>query len=298
MLLSVGLVGTWIYHLYDKTVYSNRIREVYVKDSAAVADAIRDSLHKFYSVSIRNLDAELDSTRNSADSLQNNLDKRMNEIYTLRLEINNILKNRNASQSDLLVARRKINELQSLIQELKEQNHSMEEEKKRLSSILEQLSGEVKSLEQNMRRLDQENKELAEKVFLASSFLVSELNFYAVMIKGNREQKTTQAKKADKFVVSFSLQNNIADYENAELVIILTDPAGQTVQHAMWDSGNFSTRNEGIKSFTRKMRFEYQKGDVKKFSFSLDANRYEKGTYSLQLYHNGIRIANAFCPLN
>ena len=37
MMLSAGLTGTWVYHLYDKTQYSKRRTEVYIKDSVAVA---------------------------------------------------------------------------------------------------------------------------------------------------------------------------------------------------------------------------------------------------------------------
>jgi hypothetical protein len=293
ILLSAGLVGTWVYHLYDKTVYSSHIREVFVKDSAAVADAIKDSLQKFYSFTIRNLDAELDSTRSNTDFLRDNLGKKVGEINVLRKEISDILKNRNATQSDLSLARRKINDMQSLMEELRTQNSSMEEEKKRLASVLDQLSGEMKGLEQNIRRLDQENKDLAEKVFLASSFLVTEIQFHIVALKGSREQPATQAKKAEKFVLSFTLINNIADYENTEVVVIITDPSDKVIQNTIWNSGTFGTRNEGTKSYTMKVKFEYLKGEPKKLTFSVDADKYEKGTYRLQLYHNGIQIGKA-----
>jgi len=69
-MLSVGLVGTWVYHLYDKTQYSQRRTEVYVKDSTAVAQGVQDSLQKIYSHTINDLDARLDSTKSSAGMLQ------------------------------------------------------------------------------------------------------------------------------------------------------------------------------------------------------------------------------------
>src|ERR1041385_4574445 len=105
LLLSAGLISTWIYHLYDKTIYSKKHTEVFIKDSTAVADAIRDSLQKFYSFTISNLDVRLDSTRSDADSLKGQLDTKLGEIYKLRNDIGNILKNRNATKADLAVAR-------------------------------------------------------------------------------------------------------------------------------------------------------------------------------------------------
>jgi hypothetical protein len=208
----------------------------------------------------------------------------------LRKEIGGILKNRNATTSDLSLARSKINDLQEKMKELRDQNTSMEEEKKRLAGVLEQLSTEMKSLEQNIRKLDLENKEMSEKIYLASSFVVSELNFHVADVRGSKEQATTQARKADKFVSTFTLQNNIADYETTEVFIIITDPTGQVVQNPIY-SGTFASKNEGVKNFTRKIRFEYAKGEAKKLVFSLDADKYEKGNYKMDIYHNGIQIA-------
>ena len=291
VLLSAGLVGTWVYHLYDKTIYSNRKNEIYIKDSAAVADAIRDSMQKIYTGTIRELDTQLDSTLSNVDSLQDNLDTKLGEINKLRREINGILKNRKATRSDLTLAKGKINDLQERINDLREQNDSMEEEKKRLTNVLDQLNSEMKGLEQNIRRLDQENKELSEKIYIASSFVVSELFFYVADVKGSREQLTTNPRKADKFVASFVLQNNIADYESAEIFVIITAPNGHVIQNPIWNSGTFPTKTEGIKNFTRRVKFEYNKGEPKKLVFSVDADKYEKGDYKLDLYHNGIQIA-------
>ena len=131
-MLSVGLVATWVYHLYDKTQYSQRKTEVYIKDSVAVAQGIRDSLQKIYSYTIDNLDTKLDSTKTSADSLKTQLNVKLAEIYKLKSEIDGILKNSGSSKADMEIARGKIAELQQLIEDLKGEKNSMEEEKKRM----------------------------------------------------------------------------------------------------------------------------------------------------------------------
>src|SRR5436190_2897141 len=129
VLLSVGLVGTWIYHIYDKTIYSKQKTDVVIKDQALIEEAIRDSLKNFYSGTIRNLDSQLDSTRSHADSIRYNLGKKLSEIDTLRNEINDILKNRSSTRADLLTAKNKIDELKLRVNELKDQNNSLETEK-------------------------------------------------------------------------------------------------------------------------------------------------------------------------
>jgi len=290
VLLSVGLISTWVYHLYDKTIYSNRRTEVYIKDSTAVADAIRDSLQKIYSLTISNLDIRLDSTKTNADSLKGQLDTKLDEIYKLRNDIGSILKNRNATRADLSNAREMIGELQQRVDELKNQNISMEEEKKRLTDVLDQLNNDMKGLEQNIKRLGDENKTLTEKINVASIFVASEVKLTPVTVKDQREQETNQAKKTTKFVISFNVQNNISESNEAEVVIVITKPDGQVLQNSVWDAGSFETRNEGRKNYTLKMKFDYQKGEPKHLLFSLNADKYEKGNYNLQIYHNGVMI--------
>lgn len=289
-MLSVGLVATWIYHLYDKTQYSERRTEVYVKDSAAVAEGIKDSLQKLYVSAIINLDTRLDSTRSSADSLKTQLDVKLNEIYKLKSEIDGILKKRGASKADLNIARQKIDELQQLINGLKGEKTSMEEEKKQLNNILAQMSGEITGLQQTMKQLGDENKALTEKVNLASVFVASEVKLTPVTIKNDKEQETNQAKKVSKLIVSFTVQNNVNEYANADVYIVVIQPNGKIVKDDAWESFSMDTHNGNKIPYTRKMRFEYVKGEAKQLLFSLNTDEYQKGNYTLQVYHNGYMV--------
>ena len=289
-MLSIGLVGTWIYHLYDKTQYSSRKTEVYIKDSVAVAEGIKDSLQKLYVSTIINLDTRLDSTRSSADSLKSQLNVKLGEIYKLKSEIDGILKNRGASKADLDIARQKITELQQLIDDLTGEKNSMEEEKKQLNNILLQMSGEITGLQQTMKQLGDENKALVEKVNLASVFVASEIRLTPVTIKNDKEQETNQVKKVSKLIASFTVQNNINDYANADVYIIVIQPNGKVLKADAWESFSMETYNGNKIPYTRKLRFEYIKGEAKHMIFSLNADEYQKGNYTLQVYHNGYMV--------
>lgn len=297
-MLSVGLVGTWVYHLYDKTQYSNRRTEIYIKDSVAVAQGIQDSLQKMYSYTINDLDTRLDSTRTSADSLKTQLNVKLLEIYKLKTEIDGILKNKGASKGDLDIARRKIGELQALVDELTGEKNSMEEEKKQLNSVLSQLNGEISGLQQNMQRLGDENKALTEKVNLASVFVASELRISPVTTKNDKEQETNIAKKVTKLIISFTVQNNVNEYANADVYIVVLQPNGKVLKNDVWESFSTETYNGTKISYTRKLRFEYNKGEAKHMVFSLNADEYEKGNYTFQLYHNGYKIGQTVKTLN
>ena len=76
-MLSMGLVATWVYHLADKSRYSRQRREVYIKDSMAVAQGVQDSLQKIYSYTIRELGAQLDSSKLTEGELKNELNAKL-----------------------------------------------------------------------------------------------------------------------------------------------------------------------------------------------------------------------------
>ena len=292
-LLSVGLVATWAYHLYDKSNYTGHrpVNNTSGKDSADVANAVRDSLQRTYSATINQLDLRLDSTRNTSDSLQTQLVIRVNEINKLKKEISTILQNPNSTNSELSLARQKMKELEDLVQALRDEKNFLQMEKEKLASRLDEMGVEVSNLQQNIKRLDDENKDLTEKIKLASIFVASALHFTAVDERGDtKEQETSQAKKADKFVASFILQNNFNEYLGAEIMIVITQPDGNILQSSVWDSGSFDTKSEGRKNYTRKMRFDYSKGEQKALIFSLDIDNCQKGDYALQIWHNGVRI--------
>lgn len=298
-MLSVGLVGTWVYHLYDKTQYVSRRTEVFIKDSTAVAQAVQDSLQRIYTHTINNLDAELDSTKSTAGLLKGELNTKLSEIYRLRTEIAAILKRNNFKKEDLDLARKKTIELQQLVAELQSKNTTIEEEKKQITDVLDKVNVQVKSLEGNVQKLDQENKVLTEKINQASAFVASELKLSPIAVKNDKEQETNQARKASKLVISFAVQNNITDYDNADVYIVITQPNGRIMKNDdVWESSTMNLQSGGRINYTRRMRFEYQKGESKKLLFSLNPEEYLQGTYTLQVYHNGYMIGQIMKNLN
>lgn len=289
-LLSIGLVGTWVYHLYDKTQYSQRIKQVYVRDSLGIANAIRDSLKSRYDITIDSIDSRLAMTQTGNDSLKNQLDVNIVQINTLRNQINAMLRNRNLSKEDILRARTMINDLQQKVDELSGANNSITEEKNRMATQMEQLTVQIDGLQQNIKTLNDQNQSLTEQIRLSSVFVASDMNLNAIDEKSSREEETGSAKKADKFVASFVVQNLINEFKNAEVVIVVIQPDETVLEISDWNTGNFETRMQGLKSYTRLVKFDYNKGEQKQIIFSLNPGNFQKGTYKLQVWHKGIMI--------
>ena len=298
-LLSAGLVITWIYHIYDKSQYSNHTRQVFVKDSIAVAEAVSDSLRIYYTRTLDQLGVEKLQIDSTNSLLKGELGQRITEINTLRSEIGIILKKKNLTQGDLTEAKTKIDDLQMRMDDLKTENTSLTDERAKLNGVLSQLNGEMNSLQQNMQKVSDENRDLTQKINDASVFIASEIKFAAVNVKNDeKESETTQQKKANKFVTSFTVQNNILDLQTAEVVVVVTDPSGKSLNTEVWDAGSIETKTDGRKTYTRKVKFEYNKGEAKHLIFSLEPDSFEKGTYKLSLYHNGIRIGESSWKLS
>jgi len=298
-LLAAGLVITWVYHIYDKSQYSNHTREVFVKDSIAVAEAVSDSLRVYYTRTLDQLGVEKLEIDSTNSSLKGELGQRITEINRLRSEIGIILKRKNLTQADLTEAKTKIDDLQTMIDDLKTENSSLSDERTKLNGVLAQLNGEMNSLQQNMQKVNAENRDLAQKINEASVFIASEIKFAAVNVKTDeKESETTQQKKANKLVTSFTVQNNILNLQSAEVVVVITDPSGKSLNTEVWDVGSFETKTDGRKIYTRKVKFEYNKGEAKHLIFSLEPDNFEKGIYKLSLYHNGIRIGESSLKLS
>ena len=89
ILFIVGMIGTWVYHLYDKSQYTNsaNINKTAGKDTTAMAEAIRDSLQQIYAATVSGIKNIPESSHTAYDSLKTQLDSRMVEINKLRNEI-------------------------------------------------------------------------------------------------------------------------------------------------------------------------------------------------------------------
>lgn len=296
VLLSFGLVGTWIYHLYDKNKVGGQLSAKQVNiDTQAIIKPYLDSMQAVL------MNSSLASSMNtpSVDSLQGQLSGKLQEIQRLKSQIQAILKKQNISSTDLQSARDMIRELRFRVEDMQVQNTDLEKERGRLSDVMAQLNTQVDSLQNGIRKLDEENKKLTRQVVDASLFVATSTSLKAMNLRsGNKEVPTASSKKAKKLVVSFDVQNNAMNFPNAELVIVVKDPNGKTITEDIWGSGSFDTRTEGRISFTRKVRFDYTKGEPHNILFSLSPDEFLSGTYQLLVFQNGVRIGKTTLGLN
>ena len=285
-LLSLGLVATWVYHLYDKTKYSVKQPASTRTDEDHLLRNVQDSLQNVYSSALGRLGAQLDSAKNTAGLLQGELIARMDEINLLKTEIADLLRKNNAGKEDLALAGKKTSKFQQLVASLPKKN--MAEEKKQPQPLPD---------ETNITEIKQDNAQ-PEKTNATSLFTASDLKFIPVKVINDKEEETSRAEDANKLIISFAVKNTITGFDNAEVFAVITQPDGKVLQTDAWETATINTYGYGKKTYTRKMKFEYQKGEIKQLQLTLRPDDYEKGNYRLQVFHNGYLIGETVKTLN
>ncbi len=291
VLVSFVLIWTWGYNFYSKSDNNKTATTRVLADSAAIANKVRDSLQKVYNATLQNLDVQLDSTLTHSDSLNNELDIKLAEFYRLRSEIAAILKNRNAN-NNFTVAKQKIGELQTKVEDLKTKNQVVDNENKKLNAVLEEISKAEMPADKNAKPVGSSiiktaNPDRSNPVF--SAFTATDLRLSAVTNAADNEAETFLAEKTDKLTGAFTVLNFNSQLTNAEMIVVVIKPDGKVLKGSGWDAGTFNTP-EGKKIYSYKFNFVYSRGEAKRLAFSLKGGTLAKGNYTMEVYHNGLMI--------
>ena len=259
--LAAALLGTWGYWLYKNNQSSQEITSHETKETAYMS--ARDSVQMLYNDAL----SRLDSITGNNNNLQGQLTDKTTEISKLKSEINSILKKKNATQAELAKAKDLITQLNSKIENLEADNARLTGENQQLTSSNTQLTEEKTALQQNLQTTTAEKDELASTVDVASTFTASNFQISPIHEKKNgKEKTTTTAKRVDKLKVDFDVENRIAKSGPADMYVIVTAPDGKVISDPSMNSGTFTTRNEGDKTFTSKVSVDYEQGTRKAMS--------------------------------
>lgn len=285
--LVAALLGTWGYIIYDKSKTDDLIQSKDVQ--YASLDSSRNMVQQEYENALLRLD-ELSGQNTHLDSLIRSRDA---ELNTVKQRISQLVRKQNASTADLAEARKLIEQLNGKIDGYIEEIERLQGENLVLKQDKRRLTSEKAELEQSLNSTQSARQAAEEKVDVASTLHASNFNIVAVHERNNGKERTTSAaRRADKFRISFELdENRVAPSGEKDLYIIVFDPAGKLVSEQGLPSGNFKTRQDGEKQFSNRVTVSYEQGQAKLVSFDLrQADKYQKGNYKVEVYHNGFKI--------
>ncbi len=285
VLVSLVLVVTWGYNFYKSNDNTKINPSPLYADSANTASLVRDSLQKIYAETLQDFDTHLDSTLNYSDSLKTQLDIKLAEFYRLRFEIAEMLKSRN-SNGNFTIAQQKISELQNKVTDLKVKNDDVYNENKKLSEALNQIS--IKETKGDKDATKQFGIVEKSSNIVESGFVTSNLKLAA--LSGVDDTETNQAEKTNRFAGSFIVTNFNSQLSRVAVEVVLLRPDGTVVKASDWDSGTFTTSDGKRKIYSYKFSFNYNKAEAKPLQFSVKDSNIKSGTYTMELYNNGVQI--------
>lgn len=284
--LALAFAGTGGYLIYDK----NKNQEVIVQQQTQIAQVTdeKSDIQRSFDGSL----ARLDSMTGVNSALESKLSQKNSEITKTKNEIRSILNKKNATAAEL--SRAKV-----LIASLNDKITTMEQDMVRLTNDNQVLTNDKVVLTQEKEKLNTDltstiviKEELQKKVEIASTLNANNIAITPVNIRKNGEEKNTAtAKRVDKLVISFDVNNRIAQTGTTEVFVLIIGPDGKPISTEALGSGTFTTREEGEKSFTTKLPVEVETAKKKsvQFSFAPGAN-FQQGNYIIQIYQNGFMI--------
>ena len=283
--LAVALLGTWTYLLLNKNKTDKEIQQK--TEEGAHYFSQRDSVQLLYDFALKNYD----SVTIANNDLQGKLTGKQSEISKLKGEINSILKKKNATTEELNIAKAKIAELNDKLTALETEVTRLTGENQVLTSANTQLTTEKQNLETNLISTQTEKKALEETVDVGSTFSASNIQINAVNEKrSGKEKETSSAKRVDKLVVSFDIENRITKSGPADMYIMVTAPDGKVISNETTGGGTLTTRLDGDQTFTSKVPVNYEQGKRQNVQLPLYQEKFQKGDYKIQVYQNGFKI--------
>ena len=288
--LALALVGVSGYLMVDKNKTGETIQQQQTQ-IAKVSDEKSD-IQKSFDGSL----ARLDSLSTVKTGLETKLAASNTQIDNDKKEIRNILNKKNATASELSRAKGLIAQLNGKITNMEEQIATLTKANEGLTMDKQTLITDKDKLNQDLATTNTAKQELEKKVDVASTLNASNIAITPINVKHNGKEKvTTVAKRVDKIMVSFDVDNRIAQAGKTDVFVCILGPDGKPISEEMLGSGTFTTREEGDKLFTAKVPVDMEMGKRKnvEFAFTPKNNNFQTGNYTIQIYQNGFKFGES-----
>ncbi|MEO8961832.1 MAG: hypothetical protein ABI325_08125 [Ginsengibacter sp.] len=235
--------------------------------------------------------ARLDSMQTENTQVNNKLTESRGEIAKMKTEIRTILNKRNATAAEISKARNLIDQLNGKVSDMETQIASLTQENDGLKQNVSTLTTEKQTLSHNLDSTNDIKQTLERKVDVASTLNASNISITPFKVRNNGKEKVSSvAKRVDKLVVSFDVNNRIIQPGTTDVYVVVISPDGKPVT-SVNGTGTFTTRDDGDKSFTAKLPVDLETAKTRNIEFAFDpGSHFQQGNYKIQIYQNGFLI--------
>lgn len=284
--LAACLLGSWGYLLWDKNKAGEKITDLQTQNTSLTSK--NTDVQRDFDNALARLDSVTGANNNLSGQNADLQAKYNKDIEAKKAEIRKILNDKNATASQLAKAKTMIAELNNTITNLEADVARLTGENQELTAANSTLKLEKSDLETNLATTKTEKEGLEKTVDVASTFSASNIQVTPVdEKKSGKEKSTTKAKRVDKLVVSFDVENRIAKSGPADMYLIVTAPDGKVITEG---ANVLNTRTDGDKNFTAKIPVDYEQGTRKSVQFPIQQSDFTTGNYKIEIYHNGFKI--------
>ena len=291
--LSAAVLGLGIYSVTDHSKSGEQIMQQQTQ-IAKVTDE-KSGIQSNFDASL----ARLDSMGTLNKGLEGKLTASNDEIKKVKNEIRSILNKKNATASELARAKKLIGDLNGRITTMEADIARLTEDNTNLTADKVALTADKEKLTTDLTTTTTAKQELEKKVDVASTLNASNIRVTPINIKGNgKEKESTTAKRVDKLLISFDVDNRIAQAGSTDVFVMITGPDGQVITNQASGSGTFATRDDGEKKFTAKVPVDVETAKRKNVAFGfVPGTSFQKGNYKVQIYQNGFLIGEGTTEL-
>src|SRR5665647_288088 len=284
--LLVALVGTGTFLAISMNKTGETIQQQQTQ-IATVTDQKSD-VQKSFDASL----ARLDSMATLNSGLESKLTARNKEITKTKNEIRSILNKKNATAAELSKARNLIASLNDKITGMEQQVAQLTQDNQTLTQDKVVLNQDKDKLTADLTTTTATKDSLVQKVDVASTLNANNIAITPIDVRHNGKEKvTTTAKHVSKLVISFDVNNRIAQPGTTDVFVVVTGPDGKPISEQSLNSGTFTTREDGDKAFTAKLPVDIETAKKKNVQFAFTpGNNFQEGNYTIQIYQNGFLI--------
>jgi hypothetical protein len=281
--LAAGLIAVSGYAIYSKNDTTQTIKQQ--ETTIAKVTDEKSDVQANFDASL----ARLDSMQSLNKGLEGKLTEKNDEIAKTKAEIRSILNKKNATAAELGRAKTLIASLNDKITSMEADIAQLKQDNQLLTNDNVVLKQDKEKLTTDLTATTQVKQELEKKVDIASTLNASNIVITPINVKSNGKEKvSTTAKRVDKFVVTFDVDNRIIQSGSTDVYVVVLGPDGKALNTS---AETFTTREEVAMPFTAKMPVDLETAKKKNVEFAFQpGTNFMQGAYTVQIYQNGFLI--------
>ena len=245
--------------------------------------------------------AELEKLKGSNSKLDSIILVREGELKEQQAKISELFKHKNFNASELRKAKDMISTLElqntnfmTQIDSLITVTNQLTEENKGLNTELTKQMETNSTLAVKNQELGVENKNLGDKVEIASILKANELKINGIRVRSNGvEKEINRLRKVEKLKICYQTGNNkVREPGEVKMYLVVMTPDGKTIYNEANGSGTITTKNGETIRYTKEAIFDFE-GENKNVCIYWTQQFTQAGNYKAIIYNDGYLVGES-----